>query len=119
MNPKELYFQLSSKSKDVLNNYILKGDIFKKVSIDINEHLVGVCKGVLGEVNEDDSVTVYQLSYNKDKMSVKRFLQWKNGEIKELTHGGRGIGVSYVIPDERDQGVYLTRTNQTLIALRA
>ncbi len=119
MDPRELYFQLDDKKKQILNDYTLRGDIFKQVSIDISEHLEGVCKGVLGEVNEDDSVTVYQLSYDKDKMSVKRFLKWKNGEVNELTHGGRGLGVSYIIPDGRDQGVYLTRTNQTLIALRA
>ena len=70
-------------------------------------------------MNDDGSVSVYQLTHDKEKMTVKQFLRWNNGEVERINKRGRGMNVTYVIPPSRDRGVFLSRDNRLLIALRA
>ena len=42
MNPREKYHALLDKTKQVLDDYSLKGYILKQVTTDIEEHLDGV-----------------------------------------------------------------------------
>ena len=72
--PKEIYYSLDKTKQSLLKEYKLRGDIFKQVSIDIVDELQGVAKGVRGEMNDDGSVSVYQLTHDKEKMTVKKLL---------------------------------------------
>ena len=74
MDPKEMYTLLPDKSKDALSNYQLKGFILKQVSSDIVPYLDGVLSGLVGEVHEDESVTVFKLEHTKKNSTIRPFL---------------------------------------------
>jgi hypothetical protein len=119
MNPKELYFSLPKKSRDVLNTYHLKGLILKQVSEDILPQLDGVVSGVVGETHKDNSVTISTLINDADGSSVKPFLKWTEGEVTVIKSAGRRTKVTYVIPEGRSQGVFIDRNNRVYLPLRS
>ena len=116
---KERYNNLTKKSKQILEEYHLKGWIFKKVCEDIRSHLDGVVTGVLGEMMKDESVTIHSLFIEDDGAYTKAILKWKDGKVTEVAARGRRSSVSFIITPKGSQGIFFTKTNRILIPLRA
>ena len=57
-------------------------EILQQVTTDIEEHLDGVTHALLGEVHDDESVTVYQLHLGREQDTISPFLKWKNHKVE-------------------------------------
>ena len=119
MEPRELYYSLSKASREVLDEFHLKGLLLKKVSADIQEHLDGVLSGLVAETHEDESVTVYSLDIEEKGDFIRPLLKWDHGEVKMMSKKGRRASASYVVPEGKGLGVYLDKKDRVFVPLRA
>ena len=120
MNPREKYHALPDKTKQVLDDYSLKGYILKQVTTDIEEHLDGVTDALLGEVHDDESVTVYQLHLGSEQDTISPFLKWKNHKVEEVTtQQGRKPSVEYVMSRDKGQGLFVDKNARVFVPMRA
>ena len=81
-------------------NYVLKGNVLKRVSLDILPKLSGVIDGLAAEVLNDDSVEIYRLDRSGKGVKAVPFLYWRKGEVAERT-STRGMNLDYVVPEGR------------------
>ena len=110
----------TAKQQKVLDNYVLKGMILKRVCSDIENNLDGVLDGICGEVLPDDSVVVYKLDRRGQKVKAGKFLEWKDGVVSEIAKAGRPYEVEYILPEGRSVGLFLNKAaTKVLVALRA
>ena len=98
----------------------MKGYILKQVTTDIEEHLDGVTDALLGEVHDDESVTVYQLHLGREQDTISPFLKWKNHKVEEVTtQQGRKPSVEYVMSRDKGQGLFVDKNARVFVPMRA
>ena len=91
----------------VLDSYIYRGHLLKKVGQDIQPYLPGVVCGLVGEVESEDMVVIYKLTRDKG-VTATPFLSWTpEGVVK--TSPSPGIELEYLVPKGRSRGFFLTQ----------
>ena len=106
------------KRDELLANYVLKGNVLKRVSLDIIPKLSGVIDGLAAEVLSDDSVEVYRLDRTGKGVKAVPFLYWRKGEVAERS-STRGMNLDYVVPEGRSKGLFVSKTLRVLVPLLA
>ena len=106
------------KRDELLANYVLKGNVLKRVSLDILPKLSGVIDGLAAEVLNDDSVEIYRLDRTGKGAKAVPFLYWKKGEVTERSRT-RGMNLDYVLIPGRSKGLFVSKTLRVLVPLLA
>ena len=107
------------KRDELLANYVLKGNVLKRVPIDILPKLSGVIDGLAAEVLSDDSVEIYHLDRSGKGVKAVPFLYWRKGEVAERSSTRGMTWIMWFQKGGLNKGLFVSKTLRVLVPLLA
>ena len=109
---------VTTKHKEALDNYVLRGFVLKVIAGDLQPHLAGVVDGLCAETNSDTEAVIYKIDeISDDKVMLKPWKEWKDGDLSDAK--GRRMTFYPYKPEGKSMGMFVSSSGKIAMPLLA